>query len=78
MDYDGHNSKRSSQFKIRQMFELNHFRFSHGSVESGSTVVEKKTMKEQKKTRHDLERDQFVAEVLDTPPLFVLIIFCRC
>jgi valyl-tRNA synthetase len=41
-------------------------------------VVEKKTMKEQKKTRHDLGRDQFVAEVLDNPPLFVLIIFCRC
>jgi hypothetical protein len=41
-------------------------------------VVEKKTMKEQKKTRHDLERDWFVAEVLDNPPLFVLIIFCRC
>jgi valyl-tRNA synthetase len=26
-------------------------------------VVEKKTMKEQKKTRHDLGRDQFVAEI---------------
>jgi hypothetical protein len=41
-------------------------------------VVEKKTMKEQKKTRQDLEWDQFVAEVLDNPPLFILIIFCRC
>ncbi|CAM6072817.1 unnamed protein product [Sphagnum tenellum] len=26
-------------------------------------------MKEQNKTRHDLGRDQFVAEVLDNPPL---------